>query len=87
MESVRRAVDKTLVTQDASSAQLQPSRIRSIIIFAVLVTASISGAVVAQFTEPAMPVSIGQPDVATANTAGAQSVTDDNAPDPLAFGE
>lgn len=52
-----------------------PSRIRSITIFVILAIASVSGAVVAQFTasEP-LPHSIGQPD------AGPTAV------DPLAFG-
>lgn len=52
-----------------------PSRIRSITIFVILVVASVSGAVVAQFTaSDPVPQSIGQP------AAGPTGV------DPLAFG-
>ena len=63
------------VNQDAP-LQSQPSRIRSITIFGVLVLASISGAAFAQFTaaDP-MPDSFSQPDTVQVN------------PDPLAFGD
>jgi len=56
----------------------QPSRLRSITIFAVLVVASISGAAFAQLTAPEpMPESIGQPDTQLDITPA----------DPLAFGD
>lgn len=68
------------MTQDAALEQPQPSRIRSIIIFAVLVFSSISGAAVAQFTPTgSVPDSIGQPDTGLVETE------DSETPDPLAF--
>ena len=73
------------MTLDAPSARLQPSRIRSFTIVTVLVTASISGAAVAQLTADPVPLSIGQPDTALV----AETPADGSAltPAPLAFGE
>lgn len=66
-------VDIEEVTADPTPGA--PSRIRSITIFVILVVASVSGAVVAQFTaSDPLPHSIGQP------AAGPTGV------DPLAFG-
>ena len=64
------------MNQDAALQQKQPSRIRSITIFGVLVLASVSGAAFAQITaaDP-IPDTLGQPDTA------------DISPSPLAFGQ
>lgn len=68
------------VNQDSALEQLQPSRIRSITIFAVLVLSSISGAALAQLSRSdAIPDSIGQPDTGVLETETVWT------PDPLAF--
>ncbi|NNE95095.1 MAG: hypothetical protein HKN24_03625 [Acidimicrobiales bacterium] len=67
----------------AAKPQPQASRIGSITILAVLVLASLSGAVFAQFTGgEAVPDSIGQPDD-PALTAVVDTAT--TVPDPIAF--
>ncbi|NNF55164.1 MAG: hypothetical protein HKN03_12070 [Acidimicrobiales bacterium] len=73
------------MTPDASTARLQPSRIRSFTILTVLVVASISGAAVAQLTADPVPLSIGQPDtvIGTETPADASPGT----PAPLAFND
>jgi hypothetical protein len=66
--------------QDAAVEQPQPSRIRPITVFAVLVLSSISGAAFAQVSpsEP-IPDSIGQPDTAVLESEAIGTS------DPLAF--
>jgi len=68
------------VNKDAASEQPGPSKIRSIVIFAVLVISSVSGAAVAQVSATdTVPDSIGQPDTEVVE------IEAEPTPDPLAF--
>ncbi|MFW2381400.1 MAG: hypothetical protein ACN4GZ_06530 [Acidimicrobiales bacterium] len=70
------------MNKDATLEQPQPSKVRSIVIFAVLVISSVSGAAVAQISAPnSVPDSIGQPDTEVLE------IEVEPVPDPLAFRE